>query len=277
LLFDRCSEPAARESVAIIGRIRLEDIEMIRQLVRKKRRHVIIDCDTQKDFFLANGGACIRNHRRVVGRIRRIMAWARSNHIPVISTCEIHADNGNGNGNGVTYCIDGTEGQKKLRYTLLSNRVKYPADGNTDLPTDLLQRYAQVVLHKRCVDPFDEPRIDRLLSEIRADEFILIGATAEGAVKATALGLLQRGKRVTVVVDAVGIHDKKDAKMALRKLEAKGARLVETKKLAGVSHLRRVGVCGCASCRGRVKGGEHIELEAEIHVPSGLRGGARAV
>jgi nicotinamidase-related amidase len=242
---------------------------MIRQLAKRRRRHVVIDVDTQTDFFLASGSACIRNHRRILGRIRRIMAWARSRGIPVISTCEVHPSNGNGNGNGngATYCIDGTAGQKKIRYTLLNSRLVYPADGNTDLPTDLLQRYEQVILHKRCVDPFDEPRIDRLLSEIRAEEFILIGASAEGAVKATALGLIQRGKKVTVVVDAVGMHDKKDARMALRKMEAKGARMVETRKLAGVSHLALVGICHCASCQGKTrKAEEQIEMRPEIRV-----------
>jgi hypothetical protein len=95
----------------------------------------------------------------------------------------------------------------------------------------------------------------------------LIGASAEGAVKATALGLIQRGKNVTVVVDAVGMHDKKDARMALRKMEAKGARMVETRKLAGVSHLALVGICHCSSCQGRTrKVEEQIEIRPEIHV-----------
>ena len=165
---------------------------MIRQLLKRRRRHVLIDVNTQRDFFLAEGNACIRNHRRVLGRIRRIMAWARRRNIPVISICEVYP-NHNGE-NEVEYHIDGTDGQKKIRYTLLSNRISFVADDSTDLPTDLLQRYRQIILYKRCLDPFDEPRIDRLLSEMRADEFILIGASTEGAVKATALGLLQRGK-----------------------------------------------------------------------------------
>ena len=113
-----------------------------------------------------------------------------------------------------------------------------------------MRRNRQIILHKRCIDPFDEPLIERLLSEVQADEFILIGASAEGAVKATALGLLQRGKRVIVVVDAVGLRDKREAKLALRKMEAKGARLIETKKLAGKSHLRHVGICDCEICQG---------------------------
>ncbi|MFB0551985.1 MAG: cysteine hydrolase family protein [Phycisphaerae bacterium] len=222
---------------------------MILQLVRARRKQILVDIDTQKDFLLAGGRACIGNHRRVLAHIRRVMAWARYRNIPVISTAEVHHNN-NGEGQG-RYCLDGTDGQKKIRYSLFNNRVSFAADGNTDLPRDMLRRYRQVILHKRCVDPFDEPRIDRLLSEVKANEFILVGISLEGAVVATALGLLQRGKKVTIVVDAVGSHNKREAKLALRKMETKGAKLIETKKLAGISHLKHVGVCDCESCRGQ--------------------------
>ncbi len=230
---------------------------MIRQLIRSRRRRILIDIDTQRDFFLAEGNACIRNHRRVLANVRRVAAWAKYRRIPVISTCEVYPRQSQAgvypNHNGlslINYCLDGTDGQKKIRYTLLNNRVNFAADGSTDLPRDVLRRYRQIILHKRCVDPFDEPRIERLLSEVQASEFILIGASAEGAVKATALGLRQRGKKVSVVVDAVGSHNKREAKLAFRKMKAKGARLIETKRLAGVSHLRQVGICNCESCRG---------------------------
>jgi len=222
---------------------------MILQLVRARRKQILVDIDTQKDFLLAGGKACIGNHRRVLAHIRRVMAWARSRNVPVISTAEVHHNN-NGEGQG-RHCLDGTDGQKKIRYSLFNNRVSFAADGNTDLPRDMLRRYRQVILHKRCVDPFDEPRIDRLLSEVKANEFILVGISLEGAVVATALGLLQRGKKVTIVVDAVGSHNKREAKLALRKMETKGAKLIETKKLAGISHLKHVGVCDCESCRGQ--------------------------
>jgi len=220
---------------------------MIRQLLKRNRRQILIDVNTQRDFLLADGSACIRNHRRVLANIRRMMAWARRNNISIISTCEVYP-NGNG-ASAMGYCLDGTEGQKKIPYTLVSNRANFPADGNTDLPVDLLARYRQIVLHKRCMDPFDEPRIERLLSEVRADEFILIGADLEGSIEAMALGLLQRGRHVKVVIDAVGSYNTRRARLALRKIEAKGARSVETKKLAGNSHLRQVRICGCRSCR----------------------------
>ena len=213
---------------------------MILPLLQTSRRYFLIDIDTQRDVLLAAGDSCIRNHRRVLAHIRRLMAWARHENIPIISTAEVYRDYGR---TTIGHCINGIKGQAKIRYTLLSNRTILPADGMNYFPADLLRAYKQVILHKRCIDPFDEPRLDRLLSEVQADEFILIGASTEGAVKATALGLLQRGKNVRVVVDAIGSHNRKEAELALYKMQTKGARLIMTKNLAGVSHLRQVGAC----------------------------------
>jgi nicotinamidase-related amidase len=91
-----------------------------------------------------------------------------------------------------------------------------------------------------------------MLSELRASEFVLIGGTMEGAVKATALGLLARRKNVTILTDAVGSRDKAAAQVALRKVEAKGAKLAETKAMLGSTRLRLVGICDCDRCRGRI-------------------------
>ncbi len=216
---------------------------MLIQMVKPRRKQVLLDINTQRDFLLANGHCCIRNHRRVLTHIRRMMAWARTHDVPIISTCQVHT-NGNGNGNG-----HGLQGVRKVPYTLLANRISFVPDTNTDLPRDLLRHYRQVIFHKRCLDPFDEPRIDRLLTELKAGEFILIGTTTEGEVQAAALGLLQRHRHVTVVIDAIGSRDTQEAQMALRKMEAKGAHLIETRKLAGISHLRLVGACPCETCQ----------------------------
>lgn len=199
------------------------------QLHPKYRWHLLIDIDTQKDFLLPGGRACIRNQNKVLTNIRRVMAWARRQDIPVISTAEVFPNN---NGcSEICYCLDGTEGQKKVSCTLFTNRVSFPADNKNALPADILQAYRQIILHKRCIDPFDEPRIERLFSEVQVEEFILIGAGTEDAVRATAMGLLQRGKKVKIIVDALGSHDRKEAKLALRKMKAKGAILIKTKDL----------------------------------------------
>jgi nicotinamidase-related amidase len=209
---------------------------MILQLHQKQRWHLLIDIDTQKDFLLPTGRACVRNQAEVLANIRRVIAWARRENVSVISTAEVYPNN---NGcSEISYCLDGTDGQKKVPCTLLNDRVSFPADNKNALPADVLLAYRQIILHKRCIDPFDEPRIERLLSEVKADEFILIGAGTEDAVRATAMGLLHRGKKVRIIVDALGSHSTREAKFALRKMEAKGAKLITTRDIAGASHLR---------------------------------------
>ncbi len=199
--------------------------------------------------MLAEGKACVRNHRRVLQNIRRVMAWARMKHVRVISTEQMYDESDREH----PYCIIGTDGCRKIPYTVRSNRITFAADGCTDLPRDILKNYDQIILHKRCVNPFDEPRADRVLGELQVSEFIIIGATAEEAVKATALGLLVRRKNVTILVDAVGSHDRASAEIALRQTEAKGAKLIETKAMLGSSCLKLVGACDCDRCQGRTQ------------------------
>ncbi len=224
------------------------NVKLIRPTVTLRRRRIIVDVDTQKDFLLADGKACVRNHRRVLQNIRRVMAWARVKNIRVISTEQIYDRSDKGH----DYCLVGTEGQEKIPYTIRHNHIVFPADGCTDLPRDILKSYDQVILNKRCPNPFNEPRADRILGELHVSEFVIIGATAEDSVKQTALGLLIRRKKVTILVDAVGSHDRAAAEIALRQAEAKGAKLLETKSLLGSSCLRLVGICDCDRCQGRI-------------------------
>lgn len=224
---------AARDGLGVIV---TGSLKMILQLHPKHRCHLLIDIDTQKDFLLAAGSARVRNHRKVLANINRVMAWVRRENVPVISIAEVYPNN---NGYSTTgFCRDDTDGQKKLLCTLLKDRVSFPADNKNALPANILRAYRQVILHKRCIDPFDEPRIERLLSEVVADEFILIGTGTEDAVKATAIGLLQRGRKVRIIVDALGSHNTREAKLALRKMQAKGAKLIKTRDVTLKNSLR---------------------------------------
>ncbi len=239
--FEKPLEPYSVETKKLL--LGLGTGKMIRPITIRRRR-VLIDVDTQKDFFIASGTACIRNHRRVLMNIRRAMAWARAKNLRVVSTNLCKAGK-----NGDEFCVIGTNGQRKISYTLRNRRVVLAADGCTDLQRDIFVYYDQIILQKRCNDPFDEPRAERFLSELKADEFIVIGAMAEGAVAATVLGLLQRGKKVTIFADAVGTHNRRKADVAFRKMKAKGASLVETRDYTGSSHLKSVGICKCKLCK----------------------------
>lgn len=223
--------------------------EMIRPILTLKKKRILIDVDTQRDLFIADGKACIRNHRRVLANIRRVMAWARRDGIRMISTAQIHDPNGHDG----DFCIAGTEGMCKIPYTLRNRHVTFESGDSTDMPRELLRDFDQIILCKRTHDPFDEPRAERILTELKVSELIVMGGPIETSVLYTVLGLLLRKKPVTVLTDAVGSLEKGPAEIALRKMQAKGAKLVDSKTLLGTSSLRMVYACTCDRCRGKLQ------------------------
>ncbi len=221
---------------------------MIRPALTLRRRRILVDVGTQRDLFTADGKACIRNHRRVLANIRRVMAWVRKNHIRVISTVQFF----NSDLQKRSYCIAGTDGARKISYTQLAHFLEFPSDGYTDFSRDLFDQYDQVIQEIRSSDPFEEPRADRILSEVKATDFLVIGGPTETTVKYMVLGLLLRKKNVTVLTDAIGSIEKHPSEIALRQMQAKGARLIDSKTLVGGGRLQRVGICSCDRCRGRL-------------------------
>jgi len=200
---------------------------VIAPLIKLRRRKVIVDVDTQMHFFRNDSFSCIQNHHCILSNIQQIMKWSQANNVPTISTIQIHSKTAD-------FCdFDFTDAQwqKKISCTLRNRRRLFDACDCTDLPVGILERYEQVVFSKRCFDPFLEPRIERLFSELSGYEFILIGVLAEEAVKATAMGLLGRLKRVTIVADAVGFYNEITARKMMRCVWAKGARFVNTKRI----------------------------------------------
>lgn len=209
---------------------------MIRPIVSLRKKRILIDVDTQCDLFLAQGKACVRNHRKVRANIERVMAWARCAQIHVISTAQVYLPAGHNR----DFCLAGTDGICKLHETLRDRHIVFDSGDSTDWPCDLLHNLDQVIFCKRTEDPFEEPRMERILTEIRASEFIIIGGPTESAVLYTVLGLLQRNKTVTVITDAIGSHEKNAARLALRKMKAKGAKLIDTKSFLNGSNGSRV-------------------------------------
>lgn len=117
-------------------------------------------------------------------------------------------------------------GQRKLPFTVFPLRTCIGVDNTMAVPFNLFKRYQQVIFPEHSDDLLANPKADRLLTQMRAREFILFGNGVEGAVKALALGLLARGKQVTVVLEACGYWSRPMAELTFRQLSAKGARLV---------------------------------------------------
>jgi len=195
----------------------------------RKPKRILVDVDTQYDLMRNNG--C--DHNGQLRQIRRLIAWARQKGYPVVSTALCRRPGALETG----LCLEGAAGTRKISYTLLPDRITYGTEATYDLPGDILKEHQQVIFEKRSEDPFLQPRADRLLSEVKADEFIVFGMGVQTSIKATVLGLLSRGRSVTVVLDALESDSTRTNQMAIRQMEAKGAHLTRTETLTGKSHL----------------------------------------
>jgi nicotinamidase-related amidase len=197
---------------------------------RSSFNRILVDMNTQCDFLLPRGAMPVANRREILPNIRRLMNWARVERLPVISTLEAHRP-GEPTRGLPAHCIDQTNGQKKLPFTLLPRRVLLYGDNTMDLPHEPFRRFQQLIFTKRDRDFLSNPKADRLIQSLDANHLILFGVVAEFCIKAAALGLLTRRHRVVVVADACGHWSRADQELSYRQMDAKGAILVTTEEL----------------------------------------------
>ncbi|MCK4658095.1 MAG: isochorismatase family protein [Phycisphaerae bacterium] len=192
---------------------------------------VLVDLNTQRDFLGEDRPCRVLNAERLVPTLRDIVAWAKRNEVPLISSMDSHRREESVEEGLPPHCLDGSEGQRKLRFTVLQSCVSVEGDNTLTLPLDLFQGYQQVIFRKRTPDLLGNPKADRFLTQLRVGEYIIFGLGLERSVKALALGLLARNRRVTVISDGCGYWNAGAADFALRQLVAKGVEMITVREL----------------------------------------------
>jgi len=188
---------------------------------------ILLDIETQRDFFLPGGSCYTRGARGAARRIYELFRWARRNRIPVISTVLRVRPNERGPLAPVPHCIDGSRGEQKLSRTVLPRRINLGLRNTTDLPADLWN-YQQILFEKRCTDLFLHARAERLITELPMTTFVICGAGVAGGIVQAAIGLRFRGFEVILASDAVLDLGDPLAEMAYRRMAAKGVVFART-------------------------------------------------
>ena len=198
---------------------------------RAKYYRILLDIETQHDFF-APGGSCYRAAASdCADNIYRLFRWARVNRVPVISTVLRLKRLEPGGLANVPYCIEGTEGEQKLLRTVMPSRVNLGLRNITDLPVNIFQRHQQAIFEKRHTDIFLHAAAERLISEIGSATFVICGAGVARGIVEAAIGLRNRGFGVILATDAVlDLGDPRED-MAYRRMQAKGVVFAPTHKI----------------------------------------------
>ncbi|MGC9260205.1 MAG: isochorismatase family protein [Phycisphaerae bacterium] len=180
----------------------------------------ILDLNTQSDLFGADGRYRLHNAQGIAENIKRLFVYLRSIRCLVVSTRLHHAIMPDRSA-AVPICVPGDPGYAKLPFTLLPQCSEMPVDCGTDLPVQTFHDAQQYIFDLPDPNPFESPRLDRLLSEIEVSTWLLIGGPLEVSVRMAVLGLLQRRKNVAIIKDCMGQRDAYEAEMAVRQVESK--------------------------------------------------------
>ena len=183
---------------------------------------VLLDIETQRDFFAPSGSCYKPEARGAARRIVELFAWAKAERLPVLSTVLRVRRNDCGPLAEVAHCVEGSDGERKIPGTILPSRIDLGLRNTTDLPGDLFDEYQQVIIEKRHTDIFAHARIERLLTELNAGTFVVFGAGVAHGIVQAAIGLRSRGFGVILAEDAVADLGDDLAPMAARRMEAKG-------------------------------------------------------
>lgn len=175
---------------------------------------VFFDIDTQLDFVFPAGALYVPDAEKIVPAIARLNQYAAT----VVSTTCAHEEDDAEFLEWPPHCIMGTIGQMKPQSTLLADRTVVP-----NYPSDI-KLARQIILQKQQLNLFTNPNLPKLLDMLGADEYVVYGVVTEHCVGFAALGLLDTGKPVTLVTDAIRSLRDEDAARTLQAFAAAGGK-----------------------------------------------------
>jgi nicotinamidase/pyrazinamidase len=185
---------------------------------------VFVDSDTQHDFIDPAGRLYVPGSVEIHDALRRLIRFAEARHIPVLSPVDEHPEDDPEFTQFPPHCVRDTPGQAKLPFTLLGRVLTVRADVLPPAPAaKLVADCDQLIFPKQAFSVFTNPNFGRVVDGLDAGEFVIFGVALDYCVREVALGLLQRGRTVTIVRDAVRAITPQGEQETTRLLAARGA------------------------------------------------------
>jgi len=192
------------------------------------RNLVFWEVDPQADFMLPGGKLYVPGGERLLPNIRKLTDAVRQGYVFLVSHGCFHAKDDPEFKLFPPHCIKGTPGAEFVQEALTERVITVPNESTAVLPRDLSQ-YQQILLEKQTLDIFQSRHAGELVERLDPDaEFAVFGVVTEYCVRLAAKGLLERGRRVSVVEDAIETLKAEDGQRAVAELQALGAKFITT-------------------------------------------------
>jgi nicotinamidase/pyrazinamidase len=210
------------------------------------QKTVFWEVDAQADFMLPGGKLYAPGAEKIIPNIERLVTAAIGAGALVVSSGDSHPESDPEFERFPPHCLRGTAGARIVPEGLATNFCTIPNDASRPMPNHVLS-FPQVIFEKQTLDVFDNPHAGALVERLPSDaEYVVFGVVTEYCVKCAAKGLLERGRKVAIVKDAIEALDPEDGRRALDELQSLGARLITTDEAlaalgarAAAAHSRR--------------------------------------
>jgi nicotinamidase/pyrazinamidase len=196
------------------------------------RDFIFWEVDVQSDFMLPGGNLYVPGAEKLLPNIRQLTDAARHEKVFLVSHGCFHTPNDPEFKIFPPHCVKGTPGAELVPEALTEKVVRVPNDPGAKWPDDLT-KYQQILLEKQTLNIFESRHADALVHQLIRQfgdqaEFVVFGVVTEYCVSFAAKGLLERGRRVAVVQDAIETLKREDGQKTIAELEQLGARFTTT-------------------------------------------------
>lgn len=192
------------------------------------RDFIFWEVDMQRDFVLPGGRLYVPGAEKLLPNIRRLTDAARRGQVFLVSSGDFHAPDDPEFKVFPPHCVRGTPGSELVPEAITEKVVRIANEDSAKLPDDL-SKYQQVLLEKQTLNVFDTRHADDLVQRLgKEPEFVVFGVVTEYCVSCAVKGLLERGRRVAVVQDAIETLKPDEGEKTLAEWQRLGARLATT-------------------------------------------------
>jgi nicotinamidase/pyrazinamidase len=198
---------------------------------------VFWEVDTQADFMLPGGKLYVPGAEQLLPNIRKLTDAARQGHVFLVSHGCYHSKDDPEFNTFPPHCIKGTTGAEFVREALTERVHTVTNEATAVLPDDLSEHH-QILLEKQTLDIFESRHVEKVVERLHPHaEFVVFGVVTEYCVRFAAKGLLERGRRVSVVQDAIETLKAEDGRRTVAELQGLGAKFITTQQaLARTRH-----------------------------------------
>src|SRR5579862_8246075 len=194
------------------------------------RDFILWEVDVQADFMLPGGKLYVPGAEKLLPQIRRLTDAAREGRVFLVSHGCFHTPDDPEFKIFPPHCVKGTAGSELVPEALAQKIARVANDAEAKLPEDFSQ-YQQILLEKQTLNIFESRYADNLVQRLGTHaEFVVFGVVTEYCVSFAAKGLLERGRRVAVVQDAIETLKPEDGQKSVAELQRLGARFISTEQ-----------------------------------------------